>query len=71
MLKNMIMIHQRNIYRIQRIFLGKSSKSTTQIFVSNEGTYFRYDNAINGFGIINQYGGHQHISNRQMELITG
>ncbi|WP_235885567.1 hypothetical protein [Paenibacillus cymbidii] len=40
-----------------RNFLEKSPTSTTQSFVSNEGTYFRYDTATNEFGIINQYGG--------------
>ncbi|GAV15285.1 wall-associated protein WapA [Paenibacillus sp. NAIST15-1] len=40
-----------------RNFLEKSPTSTTQSFVSKEGTYFRYDTATNEFGIINQYGG--------------
>ncbi|WP_445667212.1 RHS repeat-associated core domain-containing protein [Paenibacillus sp. FSL K6-1558] len=40
-----------------RNFLDKSPTSTTQSFVSREGTYFRYDTATNEFGIINQYGG--------------
>ncbi|MED4754544.1 PrsW family glutamic-type intramembrane protease [Brevibacillus choshinensis] len=40
-----------------RSFLEKPPTSTTQSFVSNEGTYFRYDSATNEFGIINQYGG--------------
>ncbi|MFD2671262.1 pre-toxin TG domain-containing protein [Marinicrinis sediminis] len=38
-------------------FLEKSPTSTTQSFVSDGGTYFRYDTATNEFGIINQYGG--------------
>lgn len=40
-----------------RNFLEKPPNSTTQSFVSKEGTYFRYDKATNEFGIINQYGG--------------
>ena len=40
-----------------RNFMEKQSTSTTQSFVSSEGTYFRYDTATNEFGIINQYGG--------------
>ncbi|KAF6576885.1 WXG100 family type VII secretion target [Paenibacillus polymyxa] len=40
-----------------REFLEKRPTSTTQTFVSNEGTYFRYDSATNEFGIINKYGG--------------
>jgi len=40
-----------------RNFLEKPLTSTTQSFISNEGTYFRYDTATNEFGIINQYGG--------------
>ncbi|MBE9918397.1 hypothetical protein G8C92_30850 [Paenibacillus donghaensis] len=40
-----------------RNFLGKSPTSTTQSFVTKEGTYFRYDTATNEFGIINLYGG--------------
>ncbi len=39
-----------------RNFLKKQPTSTTQSFVSSEGTYFRYD-TTNEFGIINQYGG--------------
>lgn len=40
-----------------RNFMEKLPTSTTQSFVSGEGTYFRYDTATNEFGIINQYGG--------------
>ncbi|MDD1503502.1 hypothetical protein PVA17_12115 [Lysinibacillus sp. CNPSo 3705] len=40
-----------------RDFLEKPPTSTTQTFVSEEGTYFRYDSATNEFGIINKYGG--------------
>lgn len=40
-----------------RNFLEKTPTSTTQTFVSKEGTYFRYDTATNEFGIINKYGG--------------
>ena len=40
-----------------KYFLEKKPTSTTQSFVSNEGTYFRYDTATNEFGIINEYGG--------------
>ena len=40
-----------------RNFLEKKPTSTIQSFVSNEGTYFRYDTATNEFGIINEYGG--------------
>ncbi len=40
-----------------RTFLEKNPTSTTQSFVSNSGTYFRYDTATNEFGIINDYGG--------------
>ena len=40
-----------------RNFLDKKPTSTIQSFVSNEGTYFRYDTATNEFGIINEYGG--------------
>ncbi len=40
-----------------RNFLEKAPTSTIQSFVSNEGTYFRYDTATNEFGIINKYGG--------------
>jgi pyocin large subunit-like protein len=38
-------------------FLEKQPTPTTQSFVSDEGTYFRYDTATNEFGIINRYGG--------------
>lgn len=38
-------------------FFDKPPTSTTQTFVSKEGTYFRYDTATNEFGIINKYGG--------------
>jgi pyocin large subunit-like protein len=38
-------------------FLEKPPTPTTQTFVSDEGTYFRYDTATNEFGIINKYGG--------------
>lgn len=38
-------------------FLDKEPTATTQSFVSQGGTYFRYDTATNEFGIINQYGG--------------
>lgn len=40
-----------------RNFMSKSPTSTTQSFVSSEGTYFRYDTVTNEFGIINNYGG--------------
>lgn len=40
-----------------RNFLEKDPTSTTQSFVSKDGTYFRYDTNTNEFGIINQYGG--------------
>ncbi len=40
-----------------RNFLEKEPTSTTLSFISNEGTYFRYDTATNEFGIINEYGG--------------
>lgn len=40
-----------------RNFLDKPPTTTTQTFVSKEGTYFRYDTATNEFGIINKYGG--------------
>lgn len=40
-----------------RNFLEKKPTSTIQSFISNEGTYFRYDTATNEFGIINEYGG--------------
>ena len=43
--------------RDARSFLEKEPNSTTQSFVSNEGTYFRYDTATNEFGIINKFGG--------------
>jgi pyocin large subunit-like protein len=38
-------------------FLEKQPTPTTQSFVSNDRTYFRYDAATNEFGIINKYGG--------------
>lgn len=40
-----------------RRFLENSPTKTTESFVSEGGTYFRYDTATNEFGIINQYGG--------------
>ena len=40
-----------------RRFLLDEPTQTVQSFVSEEGTYFRYDTATNEFGIINQYGG--------------
>ena len=40
-----------------RSFLDKQPTSTTQSFVSSEGTYIRYDTETNEFGIINKYGG--------------
>ena len=40
-----------------RNFVVKKPTSTTQSFVSEGGTYFRYDTATNEFGIVNQYGG--------------
>ena len=40
-----------------RNFFDKKLTSTIQSFVSNEGTYFRYDTTTNEFGIINKYGG--------------
>jgi len=40
-----------------RNFLEKPITETTQSFVSDGGTYFRYDTATNEFGIINKYGG--------------
>ena len=43
--------------RDARNFLEKEPTSTTQSFVSNEGTYFRYDTATNEFGIVNKFGG--------------
>ena len=48
-----------------RNFLESLPNSTTQSFVSNEGTYFRYDTATNEFGIINM-GAYQHILNQMM-----
>ena len=38
-------------------FLEKPPTSTTQSFVTREGTYFRYDTATNEFGIMSKYGG--------------
>jgi len=38
-------------------FLEKPVTPTTYSFVTNEGTYFRYDAATNEFGIMNKYGG--------------
>lgn len=38
-----------------RNFVVKKPTSTTQSFVSEGGTYFRYDIATNEFGIVNQY----------------
>ena len=43
--------------RDARNFLEKNPTSTTQTFVSNGNTYFRYDTTANEFGIINEYGG--------------
>ena len=40
-----------------RNFLEKPPTFTTQSFVSEDGTYFRYDTATNEFGIMNKYGG--------------
>ncbi|MEG0775797.1 RHS repeat-associated core domain-containing protein [Clostridium sp.] len=40
-----------------RNFVMKKPTSTTQSFVSKEGTYFRYDTKTNEFGMVNQYGG--------------
>lgn len=40
-----------------RNFVMKEATSTTQSFVSKEGTYFRFDTNTNEFGIVNQYGG--------------
>ena len=40
-----------------RKFLDSEPSPTTQSFMSEEGTYFRYDVKTNEFGIINQYGG--------------
>ena len=40
-----------------RYFLEKPPTSTTQSFVTKDGTYFRYDTATNEFGIMNKYGG--------------
>ena len=40
-----------------RNFVTKEPTSTTQSFISEGGTYFRYDTATNEFGIVNQYGG--------------
>ena len=40
-----------------RNFLEKEPTLTTQSFVSDKGTYFRYDTTTNEFGIINEYGG--------------
>jgi hypothetical protein len=40
-----------------RNFLEKAPTLTTQDFISEGGTYFRYDLTTNEFGIINQYGG--------------
>ena len=37
--------------------MDKQPTSSTQSFVSSEGTYFRYDTETNEFGIINKYGG--------------
>ena len=37
--------------------MEKKPTSTTQSYVTNEGTYFRHDTATNEFGIINKYGG--------------
>ena len=40
-----------------RNFVMKKPTSTTQSFVSKEGTYFRYDTKTKEFGIVNQHGG--------------
>jgi hypothetical protein len=40
-----------------RGFMEKPPTSTTQSFITKEGTYFRYDTSTNEFGIINKYGG--------------
>lgn len=40
-----------------RNFVMKDPTSTTQSFISKEGTYFRYDTKTNEFAIVNQYGG--------------
>ena len=48
---------QSDYLSVARNFLEKQPTSTTRSFVSNEGTYFRYDTATNEFGIINKYGG--------------
>mgnify|MGYP001092704987 CR=1 FL=1 len=40
-----------------RTFMENDPTLTTQSFVSNEGTYFKYDINTNEFGIINKYGG--------------
>jgi len=39
-----------------RNFLDKPPTSTTESFVTKDGTYFRYDTATNEFGIITKYG---------------
>ena len=43
--------------RAARNFLEKRPTSTTQSFVSREGTYFRYDARTNEFAIMNRHGG--------------
>ena len=40
-----------------RDFLDKSSTNTTLSFTTSNGTYFKYDQSTNEFGIINEYGG--------------
>ena len=50
MLKSIAIVLQNFILKMLEI-------SQKKIFVSNEGTYFRYDLETNDFGIINKYGG--------------
>ena len=38
-------------------FLTKEPTETTMSFITEQGTYFRYDTQTNEFGIMNQYGG--------------
>ncbi|MDR0249136.1 MAG: hypothetical protein LBI44_05720 [Oscillospiraceae bacterium] len=38
-------------------FLEKPPTPTTQTFLSDKDTYFRYDTATNEFGVMNKYGG--------------
>ena len=44
-------------YKKAKNFLEANPTNSTQSFISNEGTYFKYDTITNEFGIINRYGG--------------